>query len=302
MAQTNKKNKEEGQGVKLRDLHPPRNFKILNEFWEYIALAFNAIKITCKDPYIKFGYKEKKFVKQQLIFANQVGFDRLTNMWAKCYGYGLNEYWQPERLTFIFPNSRGYTRQAYYEPSLRGAYLIQGYPGNITLADIIQKATDIMQVCDESIIQNLEACKTPHYVTVKDENTRLSLLQAIRKRQTGEPVIMLDETLGDSMKGIANLTEFIAPDIYEYKMKVRDELLNKLATLTANINKKERVQVGEVNAIVGQCEDFIYSMIDNVNEQCEDYGLPFEMGLNTSLEELYVATAEDDNLIEEGKI
>ena len=217
----------------------------------------------------------------------------MLNTWAKCFGYGLNEYWQPDTLTFIYPTRRGYTRKASYEPSLTGAYLIQGYPGNITLADIIRKATDIMQICDRVIVQNLEAIKTPQYILVKDEDTRLSVLQAIEERNAGEPVIVIDSTLGDVMKGIPNLTEFVVPQVYEYRENVRDRLLNKLATMTANINKKERVQVGEVNATVGQCEDYIYSLIDNVNAQFEAYDLPFKMRLNTSLEELYTLNADN---------
>lgn len=292
MAQTKK---QEGQGVKIRDLNPPRPYLIENDFEEYAALAANAIKIDCLDPTIKFGYLEEKFIKKQLIETNFVGYDTMINMWAKCYGYGLNDYWQPDRLTFIFPNRRGFTRQISYEPKRFGAYIIQGYPGNITLAAIIQKATATMQLCDSAIIQNLEASKTPHYVLVKDDSVRLSIETAIQQRQAGAPVIVVDETLGDSMKGIPNLTEFVVPQIYEYKQQVRAELLNKLGTMTANVNKRERVQVGEVNAMVGLCEDYVYSLIDNVNRQFEEYGLPFKISLNTSLEELYYNAINKNN-------
>lgn len=289
MAQVNKSPKKAGAGndKKIRDLNPPRVFTTANEFDKYAALAVNAIKIECTDPAIKFGYLEERFIKQQLVFTNYVGYDRLINMWAKAYAYGLNDYWQAKTVTFVFPNRKGYTRELSYEPKPIGAYLIQGYPGNITLASIIQKATDTMQICDSAIIQNLEASKTPHYVLVKDEDTRLSLEQAIQQRQAGKPVIVVDETLGDCMKGVPNLTEFVVPQIYEFRTSVRNDLLNELATMTANTNKRERVQVGEVNAMVGLCEDHIYSLIDNIERQFKEYDLPFKISLNTSLEELY---------------
>lgn len=288
-----------GETVKIRDLNPPRVFVLDNEYSEYEALALNSIKVNCTDPNLSFDYLQEKFIKEQLVRTNYVGYDRLINMWAKCYGYGLNDYWQPNKLTFIYPNRRGYTRPASYEANQNGAYLIQGYPGNITLSGIIQKATDTMAICDKVIIQNLEASKTPHYIVVKDKDTRLSLLQAIRERQSGEPVIMIDQSLGDSMKGIENLTAFIVPEVYQFKENVRDRLLNKLATMTANVNKRERVQVGEVNAMVGQCEDYIYSMIDNVNRQFKSYDLPFKMEINTSLEELYTVNnnSEDETIL-----
>lgn len=292
------KNKKDlgGGNVKIRDLNPPRVFRVDNEFEKYAALAMNSIKITCSDPLLKFGYLEEKFIKEQLLYANAVGYDAITRMFAKVVGDGLNDYWAAKTLTFIYPNGISYRRRATYEPSPMGAYMIVGYPANFTLANMIQKATDTMQLCDELIIQNLEASKTPHYVLCKDENTKLSLLQAIRQRQQGEPVILVDSSLGELLKGIENLTDFIAPEVYQHKQKVRDELLNELGTLTANIDKKERVQVGEVNAMVGVCEDFLYSMIDNVNRQFEAYGLPFKMEINTSLEELYT-----NNNIKEGE-
>ena len=94
-----------------------------------------------------------------------------------------------------------------------------------------------------------------------------------------------------------------------YRDQERDRLLNKLGIMSANINKRERVQVGEVNATVGQCMDYIYLLIDTFNKQMETYGLPFEMVLNESLEELYgneETPAESENKgeneqIEEGE-
>lgn len=299
MAQEVKKNSG-ADVVKIRDLNPPRAFTTANEFFKYFAMAVNSIKIDCIDPALKFGYLEERFIKQQLVNTNYVGYDRLINMWGKAYAYGLNEYWEPDTITFVFPNRKGFTRKLDYEPRASGAYLIQGYPGNITLAEIIKKATDTMQICDVAIIQNLEASKTPQYITVKDKDTRLSLLHAIEQRKAGEPVILIDETLGDCVKGIPNTTEFVVPEIYEYRTSVRNDLLNELATMTANTNKRERVQVGEVNAMVGLCEDHIYSLIDNVNRQFEQYGLPFKISLNTSLEELYYNSINNNDNNPEG--
>ena len=99
--------------------------------------------------------------------------------------------------------------------------------------------------------------------------------------------------LAKSLEGVQTYTEYIADKVETLKDQRRDQLLNKIGTMTANINKRERVQVGEVNATVGQCEDYIYMFIDNVNRQFTEYGLPFEMKLNTSLEELYTDDSQD---------
>ena len=65
--------------------------------------------------------------------------------------------------------------------------------------------------------------------------------------------------------------------------------------MTANINKKERVQSAEVNATIGQATDYIYMLIDTFNKQMDAYALPFKMELNGALEEIYLNDNEVDD-------
>lgn len=278
--------------IKIRDLYPSRGankflFASRNEFDEYLALAINALKIECTDN-TPFGFEEEDFIKKQLIKSNSVGYNRATNIWASVSGFGLNAYGNPTELNFVLRNGKQFTRPAYYKPAVNGSYRIQALPSNTTYSNIIRKATEVLQICDEAIIQNLQAIKTPAIMVVKDKDTRLSLLAAIQDRQNGEPVILVDQSIVDGLKGVQTYTQYIAQEVFELREATRDRLLNKLATMSANVNKRERVQVGEVNATVGQCEDYIYTVIDNVNSQFKSYGLPFKMSLNTSLEELYL--------------
>ena len=90
------------------------------------------------------------------------------------------------------------------------------------------------------------------------------------------------------MTGIEMKTNYIADKLLQFKNDVRDRLLNKIGILTANVDKKERVQVGEVNATLNQCTDYIYLLIDTFNKQCETYEIPYKMIINSSIEELYV--------------
>ena len=98
-------------------------------------------------------------------------------------------------------------------------------------------------------------------------------------------------------------TEFIVNDLVQYQTHERDLLLNKLGIMSANTDKRERVQVGEVNATVGQCVDYIYLMIDTFNRQCEDYGIDVKMSLNGALEDLYTNEGNNDEeiIVEEGE-
>lgn len=270
---------------KFRDLARVNPYDVCGSFLyeEYKALLMNAVKISLLPAHIE------RFVKSCMIENNQVGFDCITRRWAIAYGEGINEYWLPTTITFFFPNNkRSYQRPAYYEPATNGAYLIHALPTDTSFMDIISKATREMAECDITINQNLKAVRTPFVAVVKDENTRLSLLSAVEQKETGEPAVVVSTDIAEALKGVSFETPYIVDKIETYKSIIRDRLLNKLGIMSANINKRERVQVGEVNATVGQCVDYIYLWIDNFNAQMENYGLPYRMELNGALEEIYI--------------
>ena len=256
---------------------------------EYKALLMNAVKISYLPAHVE------RFVKSCMIENNQVGFDCITHRWAIAYGEGINEYWLPTAITFFFPNNKkSYQRPAFYEPAQNGAYLIHALPTGTSFYEIISATTSEMLECDISIRQNLKATRNPFVAVVKDENTRLSLLSAIEEKGEGKPVVVTSADIAEGLKGVSFDTPYIVDKVEQYRSIIRDRLLNKLGIMSANINKRERVQVGEVNATVGQCVDYIYLWIDNFNAQMEDYGLPYRMELNGALEELYTE-GENEN-------
>lgn len=274
---------------KIRDLACVNPFDACGPslYEEYKALLMNAVKITLLPAHIE------RFVKSCMIENNQVGFDNITRRWAIAYGEGVNEYWLPTTITFFFPNNKNsYQRAAFYEPARNGAYLIHALPTDTSFAAIIRATTDEMRECDVSIRQNLKATRTPFIAVVKDEDTRLSVLAAVDQKEDGKPAIITSADVFDGLKGVSFDTPYIVDKVEQYRTIIRDRLLNKLGIMSANINKRERVQVGEVNATVGQCVDYIYLWIDTFNKQMEDYGLPYRMQLNGALEELYT---EGDN-------
>lgn len=282
---------------KIKDLaRCPYDGRAGSLYEQFKAMLLNAVTITNLPSHIE------RFVKSCMIENNQVGFDKITGMWSIAYGEGLNEYWLPTTLTFTFPNKKAsYQRPAYYEPSPNGAYLIKALPTAISLADIIKESTNIMHECDISIMQNLKATRNPFIAIVKDKDTRLSVLQAIEQKQVGEPVVVVSPDIAEGLKGLKIETPYLVGDIEQYRNIVLDRLLNRIGIMTANINKKERVQVGEVNATYGQCVDFIYLWIDNVNKQFKTYGLENRMELNESLEEVYgggINDSEEYNIID----
>ena len=162
---------------KIRDLNPAFSGGASTRFLEYKNLLLNAVLIKG----LKFN--EERFVKSCLIENGAVGFDRLTDKWANVYGEGINDLGNPETLTFVFPNRSTYQRRAYYEPDEMGAYMILALPNTFALSTMIRDTVEVEEMCDKAIQQNLKACQTPYIVVVKDEDTRLSVLQAIQQKE-----------------------------------------------------------------------------------------------------------------------
>ena len=280
---------------KLKDLNPVSNkpYGVYSRFEEYFNLLLNAVKVVSALDDKAINYEVETFLKRGLFENGAMGYDKLTSKWYYVYGQGLNEYGNPTSLIFVTANGKTFTRPAYYENENDGAYKVDALPLPMSMAQLIKETTDFMTNCDVAMRQNLEACKTPYIVVCKNEDLRLSFEQALQQKILGQACIVVSEDLGDGLKAVDIGVNYLVDKFSEARDTERDTLLTKLGILTANTDKKERVQSAEVNATLGQASDYIYLLIDNFNKQCETYGLPFKMIFNGSMEEIYLNDGED---------
>lgn len=279
---------------KIKDLNPVSNkpYGVYSRFEEYFNLLMNAVQVVSAQGEA-IDYEVETFLKRGLFENGAMGFDKLTAQWYFVYGQGLNEYGNPTSLIFVTANGRTFTRSAYYTNEEDGAYKVDALPVCMSMAQLIKETTDFMQNCDLAMRQNLEACKTPYIVVCKNEDLRLSFEQALQQKILGQACIVVSEDLGDGLKAVDIGVNYLVDKFSEARDTERDTLLTKLGILTANTDKKERVQSAEVNASLGQASDYIYLLIDNFNKQCATYGLPFMMQFNGSMEEIYLNDGED---------
>ena len=290
-----------GKPRKLKDLNPVSNrpYGVYSRFEEYFNLLMNAVKVVevvseqdgqgnGKD----LSYEVETFLKRGLFENGAMGYDKISKKWYYVYGQGLNELGNPTSLNFVTANGKTFTRTASYDDAEDGAYKIDALPVNMSMASLIKECTDFMTNCDVAMRQNLEACKTPYIVVCKNEDLRLSFATALQEKTLGQACIVVSEDLGDGLKAVDIGVNYLVDKFAEARDTERDVLLTKLGILTANTDKKERVQSAEVNASLGQASDYIYLLIDTFNKQCESYNLPFKMLFNGSMEEIYI---NDDN-------
>ena len=258
----------------------------------------NAVKVVSAQGEASINYEEETFLKRGLFENGSMGYDKITKKWYYVYGLGLNDDGDPTELCFVTANGKTFTRPAYYDNKDDGAYKVDALPINMSMSQMIKATTDFMINCEMAMKQNLEACKTPYIVVCKNENLRLSFETALQQKQTGQAVVVVSEELGDGLKAVDIGVTYLVDRFAEARDTERDTLLTKLGILTANIDKKERVQSAEVNATLGQASDYIYMLIDNFNKQCDSYGLPYKMIFNGSMEEIYLNDNDGDGDID----
>lgn len=286
---------------KIKDLNPVsicRANGVYSRFEEYFNLLMNAVKVVSAQGEASINYEEETFLKRGLFENGSMGYDKITKKWYYVYGLGLNDDGDPTELCFVTANGKTFTRPAYYDNKDDGAYKVDALPINMSMAQLIKATTDFMINCEMAMKQNLEACKTPYIVVCKNENLRLSFETALQQKQTGQAVVVVSEELGDGLKAVDIGVTYLVDRFAEARDTERDTLLTKLGILTANIDKKERVQSAEVNATLGQASDYIYMLIDNFNKQCDSYGLPYKMVFNGSMEEIYLNDNDGDGDID----
>ena len=285
---------------KIKDLNPVYNkpYGVYSRFEEYFNLLMNAVKVVSASNGETIDYEIETFVKRGLFENGAMGYDKMLDKWYYVYGEGLNEYGNPTSLVFVTANGKTFRRPAYYTNESDGAYKIDALPVNMSMAQLIRECTDFMTNCDVAMRQNLEACKTPYIVVCKNEDMRLSFEQALQQKVLGQACIVVSEDLGDGLKAVDIGVNYLVDKFAEARDTERDVLLTKLGILTANTDKKERVQSAEVNASLGQASDYIYLLIDTFNKQCETYGIDYKMVFNGSMEEIYLKDNDGDGDID----
>lgn len=277
--------------VKVRELNP-RQRELSNvgggqdRYIEYKNLFLNNIIIYDKRTNKPLAYPIARLIKNQLVEDGKVGYDMLTEQWARVSLEGKrNKDGYYTKIHFFLGNDENYVRSASYEAKKNGAYVIFAFEDTYALATLIKNACAEIDVIHRAKLQNIKACKHPYIVSVKDDEIQLSIETAIEQQQDGKPVIVVDKNLGEGLTSVKTEVPFIADKYDELEDHATYKLLNKLGTMSANIYKKERVQGEEVKSTLGQCLDYLFLMIDNFNAQCESYGIPLEMKDNSSLRE-----------------
>ena len=168
------------------------------------------------------------------------------------------------------------------------------------ITDFLDMQVNKIVELEISMLQNLFASRSPDILGVTDKSVILSIMQAMQQKYMGMPAIYLDNggLDGENVKQIKLSAEFCVDKYIALTQQIVTDTLAHYGILSATSDKKERVQVGELEATGDFAYDAIYSIIDYVNRDAEKQNCPIRLEFNGALDDF---TANRDLLPEDGE-
>lgn len=197
-------------------------------------------------------------------------------------GIGINMYGLPRYYTLISYTGKVITKPAEEVGIMRINDL--AYPIIPFIRSQAQKIVDF----DNSIEQNLEACRTMTVGKCRDKETLLSLQNAYYASRCGSLVAFIDDKDGftESFTTFSTGAQYLVDRLMADRAKVIQETLEVLGIATS-VNKQERVQGIEVatSNIYAMCN--IRTIRDTHNHDAEESGVPVRLKINPVLAHSY---------------
>ena len=155
------------------------------------------------------------------------------------------------------------------------------------ITDFLDMQVNKIVELEISMLQNLLASRNPDILGVTDKSVILSIMQAMQQKYIGMPAIYLDAggIDGETVQQIKLSAEFNVDKYIALTQQIVTETLAHYGILSATSDKKERVQVGELEATGDFAYDAIYSIIDYVNRDAERQNCPIRLDFNGALDD-----------------
>lgn len=262
----------------------------IEEYENIMDLLINSVKIENIEKYVP-----EDIVKRWLFESGRIAVYKMDNdnkVWAKCSGAGVDLYGQPTQFNLITANGKtwlvGRNNEdlgvLYIRPNRRGVF------------DYLWQRCQELAYIRVCMQDNLIATQN-QLVYECDADTVVQMKAEFKKRELGMPVIFkgnVEKTYGDGVNCLGKDVPFISDKLIALYTNIRNEILENFGILAGNTDKKERVQVGEIQSQVGYVIDNIYKFIETFNLHAEEQNLPYRMKLNSTVESLYADYKEGD--------
>lgn len=172
--------------------------------------------------------------------------------------------------------------------------ILRANPQSFPMVSIVSSMASEFTLTKVAMLQNVVASMNPQIIEVDSKDDKYTIETALLQRAEGRPAIIVRKGLASTLNVSPSASLFMADKYQELCKELRDEFLTKIGILTANTNKRERVQTAEVNATIGEAIDSIYMIIDTFNDDADRFNIGVRLELNSSIERVYLKDGESE--------
>lgn len=222
-------------------------------------------------------------------FANWMG----KLVFARCTLSGpLNMYWEPEEFNMYATNGLN------FRTSSKEAVIAYNNNLRTPTAPYLANYAARMAQAEAFIYVNINANKTPVIISVRNENQRLTLMNAYAKFEGNTPVIFVLDDMGleEDVKSIDTGAEWKVNDAMKYRQQIWDDAMLFLGIQNVYNDKKERLVVAEATGANQQIMLARAAMLEARQTACEQVNDMF--GTNISVE--FTLQDEMAQVVQEG--
>lgn len=259
--------------------------RIYNEtLEEFVILLHNAIKIENKPD----GVPEE-YILRVLFQDGRIAV--YNGMWLHAAATGrVTLYGKSTQY-----NLRGDNGTSFLVNAAEIA-LIKSNAYESSIYQYLETSSAMIASAKVAMIQNIKASQRAKLLIADSPETSKSIKRVVDEIDKGKPVVIFKETLSGNLQTEDMAITYQAEKYSEIAKEIRDEVLTRLGILSANTNKRERVQSAEVYASVGEAYDSINVIIDTFNRDAERQQIPTRLKLNASIQDLYL---DDNSMVKE---
>ncbi len=155
----------------------------------------------------------------------------------------------------------------------------------------MMEIAETLAILDISMRVNVLNSQTNHILPYTSKEQGKSIERAFDEMQAGLPVVLYYKDMLDVIQPMDITAEFKADKIQGLKETIWNDSLKRLGIVSENNFKKVRVQSAEVDASIAESIDYVYTMIDSFNYDCERNNIPWVMEFDG-----YVAKYDTDDI------